>query len=117
MAAQLTRTRAGKPPLPFKNMLDQIRANPDQHNRWKRLATYTSRNTAKVTASKLRHRPDTEGFVFQVLPFDDGHAIGVMYKRTGPDGRIPPRPDCPHCHDTGQIQDGTLTVPCTCQTD
>jgi hypothetical protein len=71
----------------FDTLLDKIRTNPANHNRWKLLAHYPNQTTAKVTATKLRDRyPD---LVFTVAPYNNRWAVGALYKHLDPTGRIP----------------------------
>lgn len=75
----------------FDRLLEAVRKDPANHNRWKMLAHYESSGTAKVTATRLRKRhPDC---VFKVAPHGDRWAVGVLYKHTDLNGRLPgPQP-------------------------
>lgn len=75
----------------FAELLENLRANPAAHNRWKRLTDYPANNTAKMTASRLRKRYESEGFSFKVVQDRKGNcwAVGVLYKQPDVDGRVP----------------------------
>jgi hypothetical protein len=73
----------------FDNLLATLRSDPAQHNRWKRLSDYEAKGTAKVAATKLRRRHQAAGYVFKVVPYGDRWAVGVLYKQTDADGRMP----------------------------
>lgn len=74
--------------IDFAALLGQVRDNPANHNRWKRLADYPAESTAKMTASRLRRRYESNGFVFKVVKDGRRFAVGVLLKVADGEGRI-----------------------------
>jgi hypothetical protein len=67
---------------PIIARLAQIRDNPANHDRWKRVADYGSYSLASATVGRLQGRYEPEGFSFKVVATPDGrHAVGALLAR------------------------------------